>query len=198
MFGPLTDYHSAADEALFRALNSGGVPVLDAVFSVLTDKWFGIAVGLLFVVWVAVTKRWGALRWAAALILAIAVSDFVGFRLLKPLFARLRPCYALPDELVVQVVGTGRGGALPSLHAGNLFAFAFVAARADRRLWIPAYIIAFLVAYSRVYVGVHWPTDIIAGALWGSLVGWSALRLSGLGEKLILRLSKKQPAEEAG
>jgi len=198
MFGPLQDYHGAAEEALFRALNSDGVALLDALFRILTNKWFGIGLGLLLVVWLVATKRWGALRWAAALILAIAISDFVGFRLLKPLFARLRPCYVLAEGSFYQVVGTGHGGSMPSLHAGNLFAFAFVATRADRRLWVPAYVIAFFVAYSRVYVGVHWPTDIIAGALWGTLVGWGAVRLSGIVEATIVGLRRKRTERRRG
>lgn len=179
MNNALTDYHNAGELALFQALNSAGNPFLDGLFGVLTNKWFGIAVGLLLAVWLVSTKRWGALRWIFALSLAVFLSDFIGARVLKPFFGRMRPCYALPPESFNQVVGAGNVGSLPSLHASNLFAFAFTARAADRRLTIPAYLIALLVAYSRVYVGVHWVSDIAAGGLWGTLVAWAAVHASG-------------------
>jgi undecaprenyl-diphosphatase len=69
-------------------------------------------------------------------------------------------------------------GAFPSGHAATAFAAATVIACDSRRLAIPAYSLAALVAWSRVYVGVHWPLDVIGGAALGILVAIALLKLS--------------------
>ena len=68
-------------------------------------------------------------------------------------------------------------GAFPSGHAATAFAAATVIAWDSRRLAIPAYALAALVAWSRVYVGVHWPLDVIGGAALGTLVAIALLKL---------------------
>jgi undecaprenyl-diphosphatase len=178
-------YYCDLDLALFRALNSAGDPFLDGLFSVATNRWFGIALGLVLCAWFIYTKRWGAVRLIAALVLAVGLSDLIGYRVLKPLFGRMRPCYALPGESFTLVVHAANVGSLPSLHAANLFAWALVATLADGRLAWGAYPLALLVALSRVYVGVHWPTDVLAGMLWGSLVAVGCWFLTGWIEGLI-------------
>ena len=188
----LTAYYGNFDLALFRALNSAGDPFLDGFFLVTTSRWFGLALGLLLCGWFVYTKRWGALRCIAALLLAVGLSDLIGYRVLKPLFARLRPCYALPEGSFSWVVHAANVGSLPSLHAANMFAWALVAALGDRRLAWGAYPLALLVGLSRIYLGVHWPTDVLAGAAWGSLVALGVWFLTGWMEDLIKRSRAKR------
>jgi undecaprenyl-diphosphatase len=69
---------------------------------------------------------------------------------------------------------------MPSLHAANAFAFALLIALQWPAFGIPSLALAFLIGISRIYVGVHWPSDVVAGALWGSavslLIWWARLR----------------------
>ena len=187
----MTAYYSQLELAIFKALNFDGGVFLDGFFTVVTDKWFGIALGLLAVIWMAWHKRWGVLRFIAALVLAVGMADFLGSHFLKPFFGRARPCYALAEGSFRWVVSASNTGALPSLHSANLFAWAFIVFRADKRLTIPAYILAALVAYSRIYVGVHWPTDALAGAAWGTAMAMLFWWLSGLVEGVIKRRRDK-------
>ena len=191
MFDSLTAYYGDLDLTLFRALNSVGNPFFDNLFAVVTDKWFGLVLGLIICGWFIYTKRWGALRCIAALILAVGLSDLLGYRVLKPLFGRLRPCYVLPEGSFSWVVHAANKGSLPSLHAANLFAWALVATLADRRLAWGAYPLALLVAFSRIYVGVHWPTDVLAGMAWGSLVALGCWYITGRAEDFWLKFRRK-------
>jgi undecaprenyl-diphosphatase len=94
----------------------------------------------------------------------------MGARVLKPGFARLRPSFALSDA--VRVLSPAADvGSMPSLHAANAFAVAVVVTMAWPRAGLVALPVAGLIAVSRVGVGVHWPSDVLAGALYGALVG---------------------------
>jgi undecaprenyl-diphosphatase len=110
-----------------------------------------------------------------ALVTATLAADGVSL-LLRQWIGRDRPplVYADPKPLV----GVPHSGAFPSGHAASAFAAATVIAWASRRLAIPAYVLAAIVAWSRVYVGVHWPLDVIGGAALGTLVAIALLRLS--------------------
>jgi undecaprenyl-diphosphatase len=141
---------------------------------------FGVAVGLALALAIALALARGRRRLALllALALALAVSDLVGARVLRPLLGRMRPCYALPPGAVRLVVGAADVGSIPSLHASNFFAMATVAWAARRSVGIAALLVAAAVAWSRVHGGVHWPTDVVAGAAWGTLCALAALAVA--------------------
>jgi len=175
------DSVAALDRLLFRAINRDGGPALDGLARLLSWDWFGVCVGLLALAWI-VRARWPrVLREPLALAAAILVSDLVGARVLRPLFGRMRPCYALPPGTFRWLSPAADVGSFPSLHASNLFALALVGTLACRRLAVPLYAAAVAVALSRVYVGVHWPTDALAGAAWGTLAGAAGWAASGWG-----------------
>jgi undecaprenyl-diphosphatase len=174
------DHHTTFEEALFRTVNGGAGSLLDAVAVVLSERWFGILVAAMIGLAIALDRRRdrrARLALAFALGLALALSDSVGAHLLRPLFGRMRPCFALAPGTFRWLAPASDVGSLPSLHAANFFAMAVVARAARRWLGIAALAVAAAVAVSRVYVGVHWPTDVLAGALWGSLCAIAALAL---------------------
>jgi len=115
------------------------------------------------------------------LVVVIVASDQLSSSFLKHLFERPRPCHVLTD--VRLLVGCGGGWSFPSSHAVNNFAAAAVASAFYPRSarWLYGY--ALLVAYSRVYVGVHYPSDILGGALIGiftaKAVMWSLAAVFG-------------------
>ena len=175
------DHHGALEEAVFHAINAGAGPLADALAVGLSARTFGVLAGLAVAIAVALDARRSRrerLVLVLALGLAVAASDLVGARVLRPLVGRMRPCYALPPGTFRWLVASSDVGSFPSLHASNFFALTFVALAARRPLGLAALGLAVAVAASRVYVGVHWPTDVLAGAVWGGLCAVAALALS--------------------
>lgn len=102
------------------------------------------------------------------LALTILATDQLNSSVIKELIERIRPCHTLGD--VRLLVDCGGGKSMPSSHAANNFAAALVLSIFFRRETLLFFFIAVLMALSRVYVGVHYPADIIVGAVVGLLM----------------------------
>ena len=114
--------------------------------------------------------------WLLVLVLA---SDFVADGLslaLRQAIGRDRPPLVYPEPKAL--VAVPHTGAFPSGHASSAFACAAVLAWASPRLRVPAFVLAAAIAWSRVYVGVHWPLDVLGGAVLGVLVSTVLLKLA--------------------
>ncbi len=129
------------------------------------SPWLGIFFGIFIYAMRSRDKKllWGLLFCGVTL----ALTDIISFELVKPLFARERPCWVLKDVSILAAHCGGSYG-LTSNHAANAAAAATVIwlrlPAIFRWFAVPA---VFIIGYSRVYLGVHYPGDIIAGYLLG-------------------------------
>ena len=146
---------------------------LDAVLPFLSslsnhgEIWIALALVLLLI---PKTRRAGAVL-ALALLLEFAVCNGI----LKPLIARPRPC-DLNDAIRLLIPRPG-DDSFPSGHTGISFAAVGALLAAKSRLWVPAFVLALIIAFSRLYLYVHWPSDVLAGALLGAAVGWEGAKI---------------------
>lgn len=150
-------------------------PVFDQVMPALSNKRLGFVV--VGVVVPCLFLRYGRRVWPviALAVLAVALSD-LGAGLLKHAVQRIRPCHVIPD--VHLLAGCTRSFAMPSNHASNMVALAGVVGSllpAWRWVLLP---LAGGVAYSRVYLGVHYPSDVLVGAICGAVLGYGLVLLA--------------------
>ena len=171
------------DKALFLAVHLGAQhPLLDAVCPLLREKLFWAPLYLFVASYMWFNVRKGFWHFLLGCALLVTAADTLSSKIIKPAVHRLRPCN--DQELAGSIrplVPCGSGFSFTSSHATNHFAIAWFfmgclgwAMGRWRFLWL---IWASSVALSQVYVGVHYPGDILAGALIGSLLGIAASRI---------------------
>ena len=172
------------DTELFLCLNGAHNSFLDFVMYWASDKiiWIPVYLIFLFLLWRKFREKiWIILVFAALLVF---LSDQISVHLFKDIFQRLRPCHE--PELMgwIHLIDGKCGGSFGfySSHASNIWAVAvFVLSMLGNRnilLIIPILIWAMLISYSRIYLGVHYPGDILAGMLAGSLLAWMIARFA--------------------
>lgn len=183
---------SSLEVRVFRLLNRGAAnPALDAVMPVVTD-FRRSRIPLLFV-WAALVifgRRRGRLA-ALMLIPLIAASDQLSSSVIKPLVERMRPCEVLgevrlwygPEGWITTPAETAGGykgsWSFPSGHATNITAAMLLLGLVYRRLLPALLAVAVLVSWSRIYIGVHWPLDALAGMALGAGLAWPAWLVMG-------------------
>ncbi len=167
----MVDFFYSIDLSIFYFFNhtlSNGV--FDKFFSIITNvnNWYIAYVILLLISFIKGGTK-GKLA-VLGVILLIVVTDQLGYKLLKEYFQRIRPCGALSD--VITPLGCTGSFSFPSNHALNNFAAAVFFYRLYPNLKYPLFITASLIAISRVYLGLHYPSDILGGAIIGSAFGY--------------------------
>ena len=149
-------------------------PVLTPVFTAITVLGNGAVVWILMSLGMAASgkTRKTALMCAVALLVSLLLNNIV----LKNMVGRIRPYDAI--EGLVPLIGKPRDYSFPSGHTGSSFAAAWVLyRRLPKRLGIPALALAGLIGISRLYLGVHYPTDVLFGVLSGIGSGCIAIAI---------------------
>lgn len=186
----MIDFLSTIDTQLLLWINSFNTPALDQFMWLLSHKLVWVPMYLITIA--LVFNRFGLKRGLMIIIgvaLAVTLADQTCATIIRPLVQRMRP--ANPDNPIstlVHIVNGYRGGryGFPSCHAANTFAVATYLSYVFRRRTLVVWSLFLWAAfncYSRMYLGVHYPGDIIVGAMIGSIMGYVSYRI-------ILRLSR--------
>lgn len=183
------------DTKLFLFLNGLHVAWLDPVMIFISGKYTWIPFYLILLYLVIRKYKWQSLWAILAIVMLIICSDQLSAHVFKPLFHRLRPCH---NEMIRDLVYLpdghcgGKYGFISS-HACNAFALAVFLIHIMKKQYkkitrivfiLVMFVWATLVAYSRIYMGVHYPGDIFCGALVGALMGFLAGKLFICGTNL--------------
>jgi len=177
------------DITLFHLINQGGQnSFFDWFMPFMTDlKNFTYILVVLagYILW---KERKAGLIFLIFVGLTLAITDPFSSRVLKEWIGRIRPCQVLSGVRLLTDCNTSYS--FPSSHAVNIFAAAYFLSQPFRRLAPLFFGIAAVVGYSRIYIGVHYPLDVIGGAAIGLLIAWPMRRLK---DQVLARLHYQPP-----
>lgn len=187
------------DTQLLLFLNSIHSPFFDWLMPIITatKTWIPLYVLVLYVI--IKKEKWNALYAILFAVLVIVLADQISVKLFKNVFERFRPSHEPAIRDIIHIVNDYRGGryGFVSSHAANTFGFATYMALYFSKKWVSLSLFswALIVSYSRIYLGVHYPGDILGGALLGMLIGSTTFWLMGFSKEKII--SKMQQIKSA-
>ena len=170
--------HGNMDEQIFFFINGHHTAFLDQFMYLVTQKlvWIPLYVSLLYVTWRNYSWR-GVLTLLVMVGLGMLVTDWANSHFLRPWIGRMRP--SNPDNPIAHLVHTvngkhGSGYGFPSCHSANIWLLTLLVIHwfRDRHLSPAIILVALVVCYSRVYLGYHYPGDILGGFVLAYIVVW--------------------------
>ena len=170
--------NTAFDHSLFHFINQGlANPVLDVLCPILRNKYTWVPFYIIGSTWLIYKYKWNGFWMIVAAVVAVGLSD-LSSNLIKIWIHRLRPCHTEVGVrlLIAQCSDTF---SFTSNHAANHFALSVFVSLLFRRWWLSVLMLlwASSVAFSQVYVGIHYPVDVIAGAVLGAVIGWVVFKI---------------------
>ena len=166
------------DQQLFLFLNGMHSPVFDFIMYWLSEKliWVPLYAWMLFYMWREHRSR----LWLVIIFIALLVTftDQVSVQVFKNIFHRLRPCHNPELEGLVRILNGHCGGkyGFISSHACNMAGIALFSGLMLRKRFkwlLPSLIVwSILIGYSRIYLGVHYPADVVVGFFVGGIIGF--------------------------
>ncbi len=166
------------DQHWFHLINHDwGNPFFDWLMPVMRTPKTWIPLYIFVLVFSFYRYRKISLLIIVLLLASVGTADFVCVRVIKAYVKRVRPCNDKQFEpTVINRVPCGTGLSFPSAHASDHFAIAVFLCMVFRQnwcwVWLAAVFWAAVICYAQVYVGVHYPVDVLTGAAFGALVGW--------------------------
>ncbi|WP_343303515.1 phosphatase PAP2 family protein [Chitinophaga niabensis] len=177
------DWLQNFDENLFIHIHDIGTSeYLDPFMLLLRNALTWVPLYLFVLIYLIKYRRNKALFFLIGTLITFAIADYGSASILKPLFQRVRPCYNEDLEGHLRhIIGCGGRYGFPSSHASNHFALAAFWFWSFRymgiRNWYWVWVWAFMIGYAQVYVGKHYPLDILGGAIFGLITGFLISRL---------------------
>ena len=150
--------------------------VFDVLMPFLRNQWTWAPLYLFLLIFMPANYGRKGWMWCVFFIMAFALGDYISASIIKPHYVRLRPCNnPFIKDIVHLLVPCGSGLSFPSSHATNHFAMGIFSAVSLRRqarwIWPVAILWALSIGYAQVYVGVHFPGDVVVGGLLGTAIG---------------------------
>jgi undecaprenyl-diphosphatase len=181
--GPFAHLH-AWDTSAFLWLNALHSPVGDLAARFASSPWLLAATHVVLLVALLRGRDWRQFVVLVSLLLLIVLADLAGAHLIKDLVQRPRPSWQPDLAPLIHLVDGRRGGTFGfiSTHTAYAFAVATFALLYLRRRGLVALLFAWAtaIAYSRIYLGLHFPGDVLGGAIWGTAVAFGVAHAMAL------------------
>ena len=161
--------------------------ILDVLMPIITKLGNGGVIWITLTIVLLISRRYR--KAGAAMLFALVLDVTICNIILKPLVARIRPCDV--NTAVQLLITRPTDYSFPSGHTAASFASTAALYFSRKKLWIPALVLAVWIAFSRLYLYVHYPTDILAGVMLGIVMGYLGCKLASFVERLWKRHKKE-------
>jgi undecaprenyl-diphosphatase len=165
------------DRSLFSTINqTWSNPVFDGLMPFIRNQFFWVPVYLFLLAFMLLNFRKKALWWVLFFLATFALTDMISTQVIKAFIERPRPCAdAFTSNSVRMLIPCSYSFSFVSSHAANhfgiaMFVYMTLKQISNRSIWL-VFVWAFAVCYAQVYVGAHFPFDVLGGAVLGLLIG---------------------------